>query len=346
MRALLGGYATGTLTPEEQQLLFDAALQDQDLFDELAREQSLKEAFDDPAARRELLDVLDRPSWRDRFAGWLRWPIPVAAGVVAAAGIATVLILRSMAPHPVEVARTYQGELAPETVPQPAPKPEQAAPPMPAKKRSEPKVATVAPKQTAPAAQDRNQDFSRLIAPAPAAAGNQPRPSDQIAPAPAAQMDAQTSNTVESRKAAEPQPRGVIGGYPGAGLASARARTASALFDPNAAPRVRYTVQQQDATTRLAVTSTADGDLYLFRRDANGQWLPVTPGGMSMTANTASTTPALQIDDEAPLPHAMLLFSRIPLTNLAQSGAALTAEVERLRTTPPAGIAVVPVNLP
>ena len=80
VRALLGGYATGTLTPEEQQRLFDAALQDQDLFDELAREQALKEAFDDPAVRRELLEVLDRPSWRDRFAAWLRWPIPVAAG--------------------------------------------------------------------------------------------------------------------------------------------------------------------------------------------------------------------------------------------------------------------------
>jgi hypothetical protein len=32
IKQLLGGYATGTLTPEERKTLFDAALQDQDLF--------------------------------------------------------------------------------------------------------------------------------------------------------------------------------------------------------------------------------------------------------------------------------------------------------------------------
>ena len=43
IQKLLGGYATGTLTPEEQQLLFEAALSDQELFDALAREQSLRD---------------------------------------------------------------------------------------------------------------------------------------------------------------------------------------------------------------------------------------------------------------------------------------------------------------
>jgi len=38
IRKLIGGYATGTLTAAEQKLLFDAALDDQELFDELARE--------------------------------------------------------------------------------------------------------------------------------------------------------------------------------------------------------------------------------------------------------------------------------------------------------------------
>ena len=44
IQKLLGGYATGTLTPEEQQALFSAALEDQELFDALAREQSLRDA--------------------------------------------------------------------------------------------------------------------------------------------------------------------------------------------------------------------------------------------------------------------------------------------------------------
>jgi len=39
VQKLLGGYATGTLTPEEQQALFAAALEDQELFDALAHEQ-------------------------------------------------------------------------------------------------------------------------------------------------------------------------------------------------------------------------------------------------------------------------------------------------------------------
>ena len=39
IKKLLGGYATGTLTTEEQQALFAAALEDQELFDSLAREQ-------------------------------------------------------------------------------------------------------------------------------------------------------------------------------------------------------------------------------------------------------------------------------------------------------------------
>ena len=38
---LLGGYATNTLTADERKLLYQAALEDQDLFDELAREQAL-----------------------------------------------------------------------------------------------------------------------------------------------------------------------------------------------------------------------------------------------------------------------------------------------------------------
>ena len=36
IKKLLGGYATGTLTAEEQQALFAAALEDQELFDALA----------------------------------------------------------------------------------------------------------------------------------------------------------------------------------------------------------------------------------------------------------------------------------------------------------------------
>lgn len=85
---LLGGYATGTLTPEEQQALFAAALEDQALFDELAREQALRDLLREPAARGQLLAALeDPPRWYRRFGQWRfgDWmPRPTALTAAAA----------------------------------------------------------------------------------------------------------------------------------------------------------------------------------------------------------------------------------------------------------------------
>ena len=55
------------LTPEEQQALFAAALEDQELFDALAKEQALRDLLRDPAAKAELLAVLDT-LWRKEAA--------------------------------------------------------------------------------------------------------------------------------------------------------------------------------------------------------------------------------------------------------------------------------------
>lgn len=43
LEKLLGGFAADTLTPEEKQTFYTAALQDQQLFNTLADEQALKE---------------------------------------------------------------------------------------------------------------------------------------------------------------------------------------------------------------------------------------------------------------------------------------------------------------
>ena len=67
-KKLLGGYATGTLTDAEQEALFAAALDDQELFDALAREQSLREVLRDPAVKAELLAALD-----ERPRRWWKW---------------------------------------------------------------------------------------------------------------------------------------------------------------------------------------------------------------------------------------------------------------------------------
>ena len=59
VRKLVGGYAMGTLTGEERRALLEAALSDQDLFNELAREQPLKDLLEDPLARRQLLNAVE-----------------------------------------------------------------------------------------------------------------------------------------------------------------------------------------------------------------------------------------------------------------------------------------------
>jgi hypothetical protein len=101
LQELLGGYATGTLTEAEQQALFAAALDDQELFDSLAREQSLRDLLRDPAAKAQLLASLDgRPARR-----WAWWPGAVAAAMAGLAAVA-ILAVRNPArrPQPVEMA--------------------------------------------------------------------------------------------------------------------------------------------------------------------------------------------------------------------------------------------------
>ena len=94
---LLGGFAADTLTPEEKQRLYSAALQNQQLFNTLADEQALKELLANPAVRRRLLQALNQTrasnsggslTWLD----WFRRPAGLAwAGGLAAAAIAVVL---------------------------------------------------------------------------------------------------------------------------------------------------------------------------------------------------------------------------------------------------------------
>ena len=86
LRKLIGGYPTGTLTAEERALLFGAALDDQDLFDELADEHALKELLDEPGVRQRMLQGL-APRPEGQLGWWMRpWP-------VSALGTASVAIL-------------------------------------------------------------------------------------------------------------------------------------------------------------------------------------------------------------------------------------------------------------
>jgi hypothetical protein len=66
IRYFLGGYASGTLSQEEQRQLFAAALEDQELFNALADEEALKEVLDDPESRGYLQAALEEQGGLDR----------------------------------------------------------------------------------------------------------------------------------------------------------------------------------------------------------------------------------------------------------------------------------------
>lgn len=122
-RKLLGGYATGSITEAERKALFEAALVDQELFDELAGEQVLKEVLDEPGARQRLLVALERPRHRAWLWGWAGASAAVAIAVV----IGVVILNRTPPPEPpqqiAQVLKSPEPANAPAAPPLPEPPP-------------------------------------------------------------------------------------------------------------------------------------------------------------------------------------------------------------------------------
>ena len=154
---LLGGFATDTLTDRERDLLFTAALKNQELFNALADEQALRELLSDPASRRQLLEALE-PQKSGLFA-WIRRPAFWAVAVSAMTALVVAVALRQAHPPVQQVAQTLsrpqateEKAVVPQSPPQAAPQP----PPM-----AKPSRARVEARRMEPAAQPGN-------APAPA----------------------------------------------------------------------------------------------------------------------------------------------------------------------------------
>jgi|GEM_PF-5318795 len=86
---MLGGWAAGTLTAEEQRALMEAALENQELFNQLAAEQPLKEALEDPAVRSRIRAATEP---RRRLFAW-HWGWSAAVGA-AAVSVLTFAVCR------------------------------------------------------------------------------------------------------------------------------------------------------------------------------------------------------------------------------------------------------------
>jgi hypothetical protein len=292
---LLGGYAAGNLTPEEERALAEAALSDQDLFDALAREQSLRDLMADPLARRGLLSALGQSEQR-RWRLFRRVALPAAAAVAATVAIG-IYIARKPAP-PVQVAQLVE--------PKP-PAPIQAAPAMLSSEESKPR-----PQPREDAAGPRRRNVRRLPAPArpdraeekvsggaqPAQAPPPPEPGPKsVASLGLQAMEAQQNaapGAVDFRDSGAPRPQGGIGGLPAspppqehaqAKLTAARPQIESRRKDVQAAPISTVILRRQpdgsfaDApagglsvtdTVRLRFVAGSEGYIYLAERRAGG----------------------------------------------------------------------------
>ncbi len=142
LEQLLGGFAADTLTPEEKQRLYQASLQDQQLFDALADEQALKELLTDPDVRRRLLHVLNKtsPATGGSTASWLDWfrrPSNLAlVGGLATAAFAVVLGTKIYQDSVQQAARSATTEATPSAGPSvPPPAVTQPSAPQPAESK-------------------------------------------------------------------------------------------------------------------------------------------------------------------------------------------------------------------
>ena len=112
---LLGGYATNSLTEEERNALLAAALEDQELFDALEREQGLKDVLDDRVARAEIRQALEAPE--SRGAGWWTrwWAWGGAGAAVAALALVAVWSGGLHKEGPIEISKVTKTEAPPAT---------------------------------------------------------------------------------------------------------------------------------------------------------------------------------------------------------------------------------------
>ena len=106
---------------------------------------------------------------------------------------------------------------------------------------------------------------------------------------------------------------------------------------------VQYEPQKNAEFTSLVLQANADSIAYLFRRTEAGEWAAVAPGGMSLKANVPFTTTGFVPGTAQP--PAVIILSRHPLPQLAQTGSALTSLVQEMLTKAPADVLVRPVNV-
>jgi hypothetical protein len=285
IRKLLGGYATNTLTESERNALFEAALDDQELFNALQQEQALRNLLDDPAARAEVRHALQQPSGGVRAAGQMRWWAFGGAASAVAAAVLFVVFRAGVSDRPTQLAMS---EKAPSPVAPAVSEQQTAAVPSPAEppqRKAKPAASPAIVRNFSPSA--------------PAAA---PPP---IIPSP---VQAQAVQSFRQQEAAAP-----IAGRVQDRIALANAPAAQVIGSLQA-PLLRYSLVKLETGSkdytgvseadlkpgdlvRLQVSATLPGQLRLSRLDQTGEWQRVAD--VAVVANSGYTIPdsPIQVTD-------------------------------------------------
>jgi hypothetical protein len=251
VRKLLGGYATGTLSSEEQQLLFDAALHDDELFAALADEQALKELLDDSGIRAQILRATEEPQFTlaGAFRDWFERP-KAKALIATGAVLLCVIGVRSIRDEQPERQVAEVRISRPE---QPSSVPQAASAPAPENK---PQAAEPLRRQSVPA-----RKFS---------------PPENVV------IEQRSANAVVAQAPLPPPPppparaaKGVVGGVPAPGPPSFQTVDSFRLAD-EARPAAAATAAPKAATfERVAGTGVTPLRYELLRKEADGEFRPV-----------------------------------------------------------------------
>lgn len=288
IRKLLGGYATNTLTESERNALFEAALDDQELFNALQQEQALKNLLDDPVARAEVRHALQQPSGGVRAAGRMRWwAFGGAASAVAAAAILFVVFRGGISERPTQLAMT---EKAPSPVSPAVSEQKAAAVPAPAEPPQRKAKAAASP-VTVP--------NSPPAAPAPAPPPIIPSPvqAEAVQSFREQQSGAPIAGRVQDRIAlANAPPARVMGSLQGPLLRyslvrlDTRSKDYTAVSDADLKP---------GDLVRLEVSAALPGQVRLSHLDQTGEWQRVTD--IAVQANSGYPIPdsPIQVTDNS-----------------------------------------------
>jgi hypothetical protein len=248
-RGLLGGYATGTLSEAERKLLFEVAMEDQEIFDELGREQALKEMLETPGVRDRLAASLEPTPATPRAKGWLK-PLMFGLGALFVVGVSLTAVMLSRNGDRNQIAQLEQPAQPAKTAP--APPPAQAEEPRAEKPKSAPGKPAEPP--AAPTPTSVPQGSSIAIANGSIAAAPPPPPSSQP-PGP-------EQHRVET--------------------ADARVKDSRAGFMPLAA-------SPPTPVQRFAFDYAVDGQDLVFKFYANGYFsLHIAPGGLTIVDSRVS----------------------------------------------------------